>query len=217
VVRQLPGHALEQQDPQRVQVGAAVDGALEHAGLLGRGVEQRAGHPVVLRAATGDEAEVDQPGGAVGAHDNVVRLDVAVHQTGAMSRGERPHDVDGQAQHPRLVERAVAQRLRQRAAVDELQNEVGARGDLADLEDLREQRVADAAQQGSLAPNRGQRRRGVAVDPGEQLERVVRALAADTVHHRLGAASEFRDHLEVGERVGRHPEDHRQTCPSVRP
>jgi hypothetical protein len=216
-VGRLPGHALEEQNTQGVQVGPAVDRALEHAGLLRGAVQQRAGDPVVLRAAARDQAEVDQAGGAVLAHDDVVRLDVAVDQTGPVGGAERADDVDRELERPLLVEPADAQGLRQRAAVDALQNQVRAGGDLADLEDPGEQGVADAAQQRRLPAHRRQCPRGVAIDPGQQLESVVGTLAADTVDDGLGAAPQLRDHFEVGESARRHPGDHRQTCPSALP
>src|SRR5439155_20678438 len=173
----------------------AVDRTLEHPGLLGGAVEQRAGDPAVLDAAPGHQAEVDHAGGAIGTDDDVVGLDVTVYQPGPVRGGQRADDVDGQPQRRGLVQTAATQRLRQRAAVDVLQDQVRARLDVPDVVDLRQQRMPDAAQQRGLPPHR---RQGPVTLGDEQLERVLLTPPADTVDHGVGATPELRDHFQIG-------------------
>jgi len=98
---------------------------------------RRPGDPVVVRPAARREAEVDQAAGTRRVHDHVVRFDVAMHQAGTVRGGQGADDVDGQPHRPALVQPPVAQRLRQRAAIDVLEDQVRPHGGLAHLEDPR--------------------------------------------------------------------------------
>ena len=92
--RDLAGQHLVQDDPDRVDVGALVDrGSLR---LLGRqvlrGADDRADLRHLARARAGD-AEVGHLQAAVGVHDDVVRLDVAVDDPVPVCIADRGQDL----------------------------------------------------------------------------------------------------------------------------
>ena len=122
------GEALVQHQPERVQVGATIEAATAH--LLGREVLGRTHHDVVAgevlvaRFETLGDAEVGQQHPSVGRDEDVARLDVAVHESGAVRlverTGDRRADVDRQfGTEPLLRIEQLAQTL----AVDELHHD----------------------------------------------------------------------------------------------
>jgi hypothetical protein len=131
-----PGEHLVQRGAQRIEVGALVDRAAGAAGLLGRHVGERARDLALvaetrrlLREAAGD-VEIDQHRPALRAdqHD-VGRVEVAVHHTLAVHRGQHPREAEADVQHLGHAEAFVAQHLRQRHAAVVVQDQhVGRRG-----------------------------------------------------------------------------------------
>jgi hypothetical protein len=123
--RQLAGEALEHHDAQRVQVGAAVHRAVQHAGLLRRGVPERADRPAagILPGPRG-QPEVDHPRGPVRREHDVVRFEVAVHQPGPVRDPERAGDLRRHRHRPLRLQRTTGQQTAQRPAGDELHDEV---------------------------------------------------------------------------------------------
>src|SRR5690242_20531729 len=64
--------------------------------------------------------------------------------------------------------------------------------------------MADAPQQGGLSPHSGQRRVGVRLDAGQDLERVVPAVSPDAVHDGVGATPNLGDYLKIGKSLRSH-------------
>ncbi len=126
--RHPAGQALVEHQPERVQVGTAVELAAAH--LLGREVLRRAHHHVVAGQvlAGGVESlgdpEVGEHHTPVGGDEDVARLDVAVDEAGTVGGiecgGDARADVDRQLRaQPRLDVEELAQAL----AVDELHDD----------------------------------------------------------------------------------------------
>ena len=125
--RHAAGEALVEHEPERVQVGAAIEASSAH--LLGREVLGRAHHHVVARQVvaaveTLGDAEVGEQDATVGRHEDVAGLDVAVDEAGAVGGveggGDARADVDRQLRaEPGLHVEQLAQAL----AVDELHDD----------------------------------------------------------------------------------------------
>ena len=125
--------ALVQDDAEGVEVGLLVH--LEALGLLRRHVGERADDVArhrerVLAGQVGD-AEVRQlrhpaPPRAAGGDDDVLRLDVAVHDAALVRVGERVGERQPGAQHVAVRQLAVGLQLGERAALDQLGDEVAA-------------------------------------------------------------------------------------------
>ncbi len=126
VERRLAGQQLVEDDAERVEVGARVD--LASLGLLGREVLRRAddrarlGH---LARAGARDPEVRHLHAALAVDEDVVRLDVAVHDAVPVCEAQRREDL------ARVLDRDVDRRgaaaddqLLQRAAVEELHRDV---------------------------------------------------------------------------------------------
>jgi hypothetical protein len=152
LVRRLAGEALEQHDPERVDVGAGVERL--QADRFGREVVRGAHEDVRTeggrRAGRGSrQPEVGDPDRAVTAEQHVLRLDVAVDEVGLV-RGSEPRR--RRAEHRQCLARAEpatrAEHLTQRRAVDELQHQIGAVGRLAPVVHRHDVRVAE--RRGSL-------------------------------------------------------------------
>ena len=98
---ELPGQELVRDDTERVEVAARVGGLA--ADLLGREVLHGAGHSARLRRAPvgvgASEPEVGHLHHALGRHEDVLGLDVAVHDALRVRVAEReqglPHDLAG--------------------------------------------------------------------------------------------------------------------------
>ena len=154
--RDPPGEALVEDQPERVEVGAAVE--LAAADLLGRQVLGRAHHHVVARQvlaggveALGD-AEVGQQHAAVRGDEDVAGLDVAVDEAGVVGgverRGDARADVDRQLRaQPRLHVEELAQAL----AVDQLHDDGLAAAVLEHVVDGDDVRVGQAGDGDGLA------------------------------------------------------------------
>ena len=143
VERQDPRQHLVEQDAERVEVarGARVD----RRDALGRHVLRRAEHlagarePRVLRRAR--DAEVEQLGevGPVGAsrEEDVLGLEVAVHDAEVVGARERARDLDHDGQRAAERHGPFADGVRERGALEQLHHEVrGAVLALALVEDL---------------------------------------------------------------------------------
>ena len=126
VERRLAGQELVEDDSERVEVGARID--LASLGLLGREVlrrpddRARLGH--LARAGAGDP-EVRHLHAALAVDEDVVRLDVAVHDPVPVREAQRREDL------ARVLDRDVDRRgaaaddqLLERAAVEELHRDV---------------------------------------------------------------------------------------------
>ena len=147
----VAGEHLEQHDAERVDVGLAVDVMAER--LLGRDVVRGAEHaavggePVVAQRA--GDPEVGDLGRALGVQQDVLRLDVAVHDRVRVRGAERAGDLDRVRQ--RLVDRQPAEppdAVLERLALDVLEDDVRpvvvlARVDHAD--DVRMRELRDGA------------------------------------------------------------------------
>ena len=128
VERHVAGEHLEEHDAQRVEVGLRPDRVAER--LLGRDVVRRAEHPAVgrqpLLVERAGDPEVGDLGRALHVDEDVLRLDVAVHDVARVRCAERPRDLDrvgdglGDGQ-PAEAPDAVLERL----ALDVLEDDVG--------------------------------------------------------------------------------------------
>lgn len=214
--RRAAGDALVEHDAERVQVGPAVDRAVQQPALFRRGVGERAGDrprradAQARRVAAGrggaevDEAEVDEHRAPVGAHHDVVRLDVPVDQPDPVRGGERVGDRGAQHRGGRLVELPSVQHLGQRAALDQLHHQVGAAVDLADGVHPDDARVVDAGQHGGFAAELVPRLVADARGEAEDLDRVlldrfdVRPVASRAVDDGVVAPTDFAEKDKAG-------------------
>ena len=195
--RRPAGQQLVQRRAEAVDIGAAIDRADVAARLLRRHVrgraEQRAraGQAAVGGRLAG-EAEVGDdrpPAAVVGALDeHVGRLDVAVDDAEAVGLVQRDREVAGD--RGLVLDRHRRGGLRQRRAVDELEREVRAAGDLADLVDPTHVGVIDARLGARLL---GEAERGGRIDAADQLERdpAAEPAVARPVHHAHAALAEL--------------------------
>ena len=134
----VAGEHLVEDDAERVDVGALVD-VLAHRLLGGDvvgGAEHPAGrgHPLLLERA--GDAEVGHLRAPVGVDQDVLRLDVAVDEPAGMGAVEAAPDLDRVGD--RLVDRQRPLpwiRSLQRAALDVLEDDVGAAVVLARVDD----------------------------------------------------------------------------------
>ena len=149
------GEDLVQDDAQRVDVAAVVGGFA--AGLLGGHVIDGAddgaglghGRPRLERAR---DAEVGDEGVPVAVDQDVLRLEVAVHDPGLVRRLERLGDLARQRQRPFDRQRPLA--LQQRFEIfplDELHRDELEVARLAEVVDAQDVLVGDAAGQQDLA------------------------------------------------------------------
>ena len=126
--RHPAGEALVQHEAERVEVGATVEAAA--ADLLGRQVLGRAHHDVVAGEVvvagleTLGDAEVGEQHPAVGGDQDVARLDVAVHEPGAVRGVERGGDARADVDRELGAEPLLrVEQLAQALAVDELHHD----------------------------------------------------------------------------------------------
>ena len=155
--RHAPGEALVEHEPERVEVGAPVELAAAH--LLGRQVLGRAHHHVVAgEIVVGDvealgDAEVGEQHATVGGDEDVARLDVAVHEAGAVGGVERARhgraDVDRELGPEALL---AVEQLAQALAVDELHHDGLAAVVLEHVVDGDDVRVVQPGDGDRLAP-----------------------------------------------------------------
>ena len=94
----LSADHLVEHHSERVEVRPRAGGAPQ--GLLGREVGDRADHPSPAPRPGGGEAEVAEPGAAIGVEPDVRRLQVAVDDPAGVGVLERPADVDPDAERP---------------------------------------------------------------------------------------------------------------------
>jgi hypothetical protein len=161
----IPGQHLVEHDAQRVQIRLRRHGLPER--LLGRDVVGRPEHPARHRQAfLGQRArdpEVGDLGAAFGVDQDVVRLDVTVHDLAFVSGAQRAGDLDRVRQRLRDLERSVASdHALQRLPVDVLENDVGSSGPaplpavvaewlLAGVDDRHDMRVVELRDRPRLA------------------------------------------------------------------
>ena len=142
--RKLPGDEVEEHDADAVEI--ALDRGLLTAEDLGRQIErcpdETAGAGEIL--ARPEVHEDDAPAGL--AHD-VLRLDVAVQQPGAVDRRERGADIQSDECRLARTERsAIGDELLERLASDELGPETDATVVLLGAVDLHDVLVAETGQ-----------------------------------------------------------------------
>ena len=117
VMRWLSGQQVIEDGAQPVDVGPGVDPLALAAGLLRGHVGWRAGHHVKTLAGDRDrQAEIDEPRHAVVAQDDVLRLDVAVHEAAGVDLGQPPGNLFDQANAAPGVGPFVLRQLGQRTA-----------------------------------------------------------------------------------------------------
>ena len=140
--RGVPGQHLEQHEPRRKDVGAAIHILTPH--LLGRHVARRAHHHsrhrqrrgVVHRErAAARQTEVEELD-AVRREEHVRGLEVAVDDAAAVQRGERRENRQSDGGRVGHGERAVAETVGERFAVEQLHAEERLSLMLADVEEL---------------------------------------------------------------------------------
>src|SRR5262249_44883482 len=153
VERHPAGEHLVEDDPDRVEVGLRRDRVA--LGLLGRqvlgGAHDRAGLGHVRRAGAGD-AEVGALGPPLGVDDDVVGLDVAVHDAALVGEAGRAQDLDRQVDRGQQVERGLlADDLLERPPVQVLHRDVVGALPLAAVEDRDHVRVRERGGAGGLA------------------------------------------------------------------
>ncbi len=203
--RQPSGQALEEHHAERVQIGSPVDRPSQHAGLLRRGVQERAdglvGVLVGVPAELG-QPEVDQLGPAVLVDHDVVRLDVPVDQPDPVRGGEPASQLRGQPDHPLLGQHAVDQQVGEGATGEVLQHQAGHAVHLADRVHPDHARVVDAGQQGGLTLERGTDLGQLAGVRERALQRIVAVAVPYVVHHGERTAPELLDHVEAGQFSG---------------
>ena len=181
--RVLQREALVGHDPEGELVAARVGAGLVAADLLGCEVGRRADQVlgqadarVLVGARVVGQAEVDQPGRALGVEEHVVGLDVAVQDAPVVAGGERVgqlaqhghargeraqafgqgHDLAlGRGWLAARVARELIDHLPQRGPGDELHGEVGVRARLADLVHLDHVRMLELRQRARLVQHPG--------------------------------------------------------------
>ncbi len=141
-----PGQHLVEDDADRVEVGALVDGLA--LGLFGRQVLGRAqngaglGH---LRVVGLGDAEVGDLHRAGGVDQDVLRLDVAVHDVRAVGHLHRGKQLEGYAHRlARGVATLAADVVLERLALDVLHDDVVGAVDRAPVVDVDDVGVVDA-------------------------------------------------------------------------
>ena len=146
---------LVEDDAERVDVGLAVDVVAQR--LLGRDVVGRAEHAAVggqaVVAQRAGDAEVGDLGRALGVEQDVLRLDVAVHDLVRVRAAERAGDLDRVGQ--RLVDRQPAEpadAVLERLALDVLEDDVGPVLVLAGVDHAHDVRVRELRDRPRLAP-----------------------------------------------------------------
>jgi hypothetical protein len=169
--RALAGEHLEEDRAHRVEVGAAVDRLAQR--LLGRHVRRRAEHHAArgqLHVAEGvggvadelDHAEVEQldvlvllPGLAAQGQHDVLRLEIAVDQAARVGVAERLDDLAGQDERAAHAQRALAERVAQRATAHQLHDHEHPALVLAEVEHLDDVGVIEQVRRHRLALEAG--------------------------------------------------------------
>ena len=169
------GDALEEHEPERVDVGRGPDRLA--ADLLGRevrrGADHHAGGGDVRGVGEDGDAEVRQVGAALGVEQDVARLDVAVHDAVAVHVGEGVRQGRPEGDDVAEAQRAAADAVGEGLALDELHDEVGAAALLADVVDRHQAGVVHPRERLDLALPAGLV--GLADAGREQLHRDVAA------------------------------------------
>ena len=151
------GEALDEHQAQRVDVDGAVDRLA--ADLLGAqvrgGADDHAGGGDGRGVVDGGDPEVREVGAALGVEQHVAGLDVAVHHPAAVHVGERVGERGAQRDDVDDRQRPRTDPLRQRVALDELHDEVGAAVLVADVVDRHEPGVREPGEGEDLAPVAG--------------------------------------------------------------
>ena len=153
-IRRPAGQAVEEQRPERVDVGAAVERMSLR--LLGRDVVARPEHPPGLRqrgcVVDARDAEVGQLGVAIGGQEHVVGLHVAMDDAALVGVGERRGHLHGDRE--RLGDRQAALQgdpLVQVASVDELADDERPPVGLAAVDDRDDPGVREQRERARLA------------------------------------------------------------------
>ena len=191
--RQPPGQAFEEHHAERVQIGPAVDRALEHPGLLRRGVEEGSDRPVVVVRFRPEqrETEVDQFGRVSSRHHDVAGLHVPVDQADPVGGGQAAAELAGELDDPLGGERTVREGVGERAAGQVLQDHGRRAAEPAGGVDERHARVVDAGEQRGLALEGGEQAGIVGVLRDRSLQRVGVAAPPGPVHGGERAPAQF--------------------------
>jgi len=198
------GECFVQHHAERVDIGAVADVFLAAGDdLLGRHVlrrpEHHAGHrqPPLVAAAQHRDPEVDDPrdlrAGLVDLDDDVLGLEVAVHEAGGMRVLEPFEQLRDHRDHARACERALRDQI----------GEVGAARELEHHQLLLRRGLADVDHRDQVLVRQPRRDRCLALEPlhhrriGEQMivEHLDRDLATDldmpcAIHHTHAAGTE---------------------------
>jgi len=157
--REASGEELEEEDAEGIEVRPRVDvvaQGLLRGHVVGRaegGVGLRETRLVALEAP--GEAEIDDPGPAVGAEEDVAGLDVAVDDPGRVEGGEPFQDLDPDPDDVADRKRS-ARPLPEGSARDELHRQERTTLVLADVVDADEARARDRVRDLHLAPQAGE-------------------------------------------------------------
>jgi hypothetical protein len=145
-------------------------------------------------------------------HD-VARLDVTVDDTGAVGGGEQVGDVDARGHHALGGERPGREQLGQRAALDQLHDQVRATGQGAHLVHPGHAGVPHAREQRRLAPQPGVTG-GLAVPGHGHLHGVLVGAPPHAVHDRLTTVPDDVDDVVAGHPLARGQRPHRPSEPT---
>jgi hypothetical protein len=152
--RRPPGQQLEQQDAEGVDVGRRGGVVAEHPlwrQVRGRSEQVATGQGRLVDRA--GDAEVEQLHVAAAGHEDVARLDVAVHDPGPVGDLER---VGGRGHDPDRLRRRQRAGARQPGGqalpAQQLHDEVGAAGVLAEIQDAGDPGVRQPARRPCLPP-----------------------------------------------------------------
>jgi hypothetical protein len=184
---------VDQPAPRELIAGRAGPRAGEQ---LGRQVAAGARDARAHRAAGVDrarQAEVDDDGAPVGPDQDVLGLDVAVHEAGGVDGAEPTRDVDADRQARGGGARRGRQPAPQVVALDQRHRHEHLALEIAGVEHGDDARMVDASQRARLGQRRGAEPAWIAAVPGE-LERHV------ALQHGVGGAQDDA-HRAAGQRA----------------
>ena len=151
---------LVQDDAERIDVGRRPNGFTSRlfGCEIGRRAEDRPRQRVTRRSERTGDSEVSQLRLSVTVEQDVLRLQVAVHEPGSMRGSEGAGDLRADGSNLRRTEPpAAVESCRQRLAVDELHDDERAFLARADVEDLDDVRVRTRAARRASRRNRSRK------------------------------------------------------------